>query len=248
MNFLTFAIWIPVFSAVGKKPGKKHFEELFSTPPPPAGNSLSPVDLGDGNVFKLKVTQDVWLENASNKNNQEFLIVGKHRYWNKKRSLIQFQPIYSSNCPVSKVRWAKMYVYFEYAHKWSTQTVHDAPYTSRPVQVHMVKKKWKEAEATSYQRLNGVNWGSQWLNYNNVDAEAIPQDTATTIYTRRPKGFVEFDITRAVKKWIQHGNSNNHGLLIRATDENEDGRDLRFFSNYANDANKHAFVNVMCDY
>lgn len=245
MNFLNFAIWIPVFSAAGKKFSAER-EELF-TPLPPAVSSLSPVDVGDGNVFKLKVTQDVFLENASNKNNQKFLIVGKHPGWNKKRSLIQFQSISSYHCPVTKVRWAKMYVYFEYAHKWSSQTIHDAPYTSRPVQVHRVKKKWKEAEATSNQRLNGVNWGSQWLDCNNnVDAEAIPQEPPTTIYARRPKGFVEFDITRAVKRWIQYGN--NNGLLLRATDDNVDGRDLRFFSNYENDAKKHAFVNVMCDY
>jgi len=208
--------------------------------------SMSPVDVGDGNVFKLKVTQDVWLENSLNKNNQKFLIVGKHFGWNMKRSLVQFQPITSAECSSTKVRWAKMYVYFEYAHKASWQSIQTAPYTSRPLEVHMVKKEWNEDEATSVIRMNGLSWGSQWLGLDDVDAEALPQDTATVIYARRPKGFVEFDVTNAVKSWIDNGN--NYGLLIRALDENVDARDLRFFSNYEIDVGKHAFVNVMCDY
>lgn len=231
-------IWMSFISTFAKAP----FPPILGT----GWNSLTPVDVGDGNVFKLKVTQDVWLENQWNKNNQKFLIVGKHTGWNKKRSLIQFHPITSTDCASTNVRWAKLYIYFEYAHKSSWLSIQNAPYISRPLQVHMVKKEWNEAEATSLRRLNGVNWGSQWLGLNNVDAEALPQDTATIIYARRPKGFVEFDVTNAVKSWINNGN--NYGLLLRALDEDVDGRDLRFFSNYEADATKHAFVNVMCDY
>lgn len=206
--------------------------------------NLTPLDFGDGNLFKLTVTQDVWLEDGSNKNNHNILIVGKHADYDKKRSLFQFQSISSTDCPV--VRWAKMYAYFEYAYNSEWLTTQDAPYTTRTLLVHLVKKQWKETEATVNQRMNGVSWGSPWLNMNNDDAEAFPQDIVT-FYTERPQGFVEFDITNAVTSWIA-GTTPNYGVLLWALDENVDGRDLRFSSNYEPDAGKHAFINVMCEY
>jgi len=209
--------------------------------------SITTFDSGDGYVFKLMVKQDVWLENSSNKNNWDFLIVGKHPSWNKKRSLIQFETITEEYCPVERLRWAKMYVYFEYAHKASWQSVLAAPYISRPLQVHRVLKFWDEAVATTTLRMTGASWGSPWVGIDNIDAEEIPQwPYNVTIYTARPKSFVEFDVTSAVKNWL--AGAPNYGLLMWALDENQDGRDIRFLSIESEDATKHAFVNVMCEY
>ncbi|KAK3748792.1 hypothetical protein QZH41_004948 [Actinostola sp. cb2023] len=202
---------------------------------------------GDGNVHKLSVVQDVTLESPnSNYNWLQYLIVGKHPQFPKKRSLIQFESITSNQCPLHKVRWAKMYIYFQYAHKASWHSVSQTPYISRPIQVHRVKKSWKESEATSSRRMNGQNWTQAYLDLNNNDAEATPQAFQTTIYTIRPKGFVEFDVTRAVKSWVS--GQPNHGLLFWATDENVEGRDVRFASNAEQDLAKRPFLHVMCDY
>ena len=59
----------------------------------------------------------------------------------------------------------------------------------------------------------------------------------------RPSGYIEFDITEAMRNW-QYGDP-NYGVLLRATNENDIGRDVRFYSN----ANKHhhAYVTVLCD-
>ena len=42
-------------------------------------------------------------------------------------------------CSTSNVRWAKMYVYFAYAHKASWHSVQYSPYPSRPIQVYQVR-------------------------------------------------------------------------------------------------------------
>ena len=60
----------------------------------------------------------------------------------------------------------------------------------------------------------------------------------------QPKGFVEFDVTNAVKDWSS-GVPNN-GSVIRATNELDPGRDTRFASNANMDSSTHAFVLVRC--
>ncbi|XP_031563441.1 uncharacterized protein LOC116298980 [Actinia tenebrosa] len=201
---------------------------------------------GDGITYRLNVVQDVCLERGStNFNYLQYLLVGRHPQYPKKRSLVQFENL-PLECPVHKIRWAKMYLYFAYSHKASGHTVIQTPYISRPIQVHLVKKAWAESQATSVRRLNGINWSQPYLDLNNNDAEATPQDCATTIYSFRPSGFVEFDVTRAVRSWRK--GTPNHGMLLWATDENLAGRDLRFASNAHPDSKKHAFINVMCEY
>ena len=60
----------------------------------------------------------------------------------------------------------------------------------------------------------------------------------------RPSGFVEIDITRAMRNW-QRGDP-NYGVVLLATNERDAGRDIRFYSNASGDSKKHAFVNVLC--
>ena len=62
----------------------------------------------------------------------------------------------------------------------------------------------------------------------------------------RPPGFVEFDITVAMRNW-QSGDS-NYGVLLMATNEEALGRDIRFTSKTSPNSNQHAYVNVLCDY
>jgi len=204
-------------------------------------------DTGDGMSYKLNAVQDVWLEGSRNNDNHEFLIVGKHAMWDKKRTLVQFETITKNECPIDRLRWAKMYIWYEYSHRWSAQTVYDAPFTSRPLQVHRVKQEWKASEATRFQRMIGVNWGTPWLGIDDVDAEITPQENQPTrIFTRRPKSYVEFDVTLAVKSWIM--GEPNYGLVIYALDENTDARDIRFLSSDSREQSKYPILTVMCDY
>ena len=106
-----------------------------------------------------------------------------------------------------------------------------------------MKKSWNEAQATSTKRYNGANWSQQYLGLTGNDAGPDVIGT-TTVNTNRPAGFVEFDVTNAVRNW-RNGNS-NYGVLLRATNENSEGRDIRFFSKSYSDSSKHAFINVLC--
>ena len=201
-------------------------------------------DTGAGKVHKLSVTQDVTLERGSqNFNSLEYLIVSKHPEYPNKRSLVQFEDLPSS-CPTSNVISARRYLYFQYSHKASFMSIKSVPLFSRYLQVHLVKKPWDESQTTSTMRLRGIPWSSPWLALDGTDAEATPQQGTVTIFPHRPKGFVEFDVTNAVKDWST-GVPNN-GLVIRATNELDLGRDIRFSSNANIDNSTHAFVLVGC--
>ena len=87
-------------------------------------------------------------------------------------------------------------------------------------------------------------WSSPWLSLDGTDADAAPQCGTVVIFPVRPGSFVEFDVTNAVKSWA--AGVPNHGLLIRATNELERGRDIRFASNAMRDRSQHAFILVRC--
>ena len=119
------------------------------------------------------------------------------------------------------------------------------PFILRHLRVYLVKKEWVESQTTSTMRRRDIPWSSPWLALDGRDAEATSQQGqgAVTIFPYRPRGFVEFDVTKAVKAWSR--GVPNYGLVIRATNEYSPGRDTRFASN-ANTASKHAFVLVRC--
>ena len=119
------------------------------------------------------------------------------------------------------------------------------PFIPRYMQVHLVKKSWNEYQATSSKRTSSTYWSKPYLGLDNTDAETVPQDRSpVVIFPYRPRGFVEFDITRAIRSW-QRGVP-NHGLVIRATNEFQKGRGIRFASNADRDGSRHAYVLVLC--
>ena len=199
---------------------------------------------GGGIEYRLDVTQDVTLESAStNFNYLQYLIVSKHPDYPNKRSLVQFEDL-PSTCHASQIHSAKMYLYYEYAHKPSWHSVTQTPFIPRYLKTYLVKKPWTESQTTSKWRPTGIPWSSAWLGLDGSDAEATPQWGTVTISPDTRKGFVEFDVTNAVKSWSS-GVSNN-GLVIRASNELDRGRDIRFASNAMSDSSKHAYILVRC--
>ena len=199
---------------------------------------------GEGIEYRLDVTQDVTLERGStNFNYLQYLIVAKHPGWPNKRSLVQFEDL-PSTCNASQIHSAKMYLYYQYAHKASWYSVREVPFIPRYLKTYLVKKPWIESQTTSSWRLSGIPWSSAWLGLDGSDAEATPQRGTVTISSDTRKGFVEFDVTNAVKRWSV-GVPNN-GLVIRATNELDRGRDIRFASNALSDSSKHAYIQVRC--
>ena len=107
---------------------------------PPSAHGVTQYDTGAGIVFKLGVVQDVTLERSSvNWNFLQYLIVSKHPRYPNKRSLVQFENL-PSDCPSSKIKSAKMYLYYVYAHKASSDSITKTPFVPRNLELHLVKK------------------------------------------------------------------------------------------------------------
>ncbi|XP_057311009.1 uncharacterized protein LOC130648899 [Hydractinia symbiolongicarpus] len=203
------------------------------------------VDLGNGKLHILNVRQDVTLERGStNFNFLKYLIIGRHPGYPLKRSLVQFESLRSS-CPGQKIKFAKMYLYYVYAHKASFHSVRRTPFFSHNIVIHRVLKPWNERQTTSLYRVGKIRWYSQYLNLQK-DATSAIQYPITRLNSGRPSGWMEFDVKRAVFDW-KRGRP-NYGLLIRVQNERVLGRDLRFASNAHNNRNLHAKIHVMCRY
>ena len=197
-------------------------------------------DLGNGILYRMNATDDVFVYDGSNQNHYDFLIVGNHPGYPLKRTLVKFEDI-PSNC--KGIQWAKMYLYFWYSHKASFRSVNDVPYIIRPLEVRQVKKSWQENQATRDNRLSGVPWSTPYLNIAGSDARKRPLDTVT-VFTGRPSGYMEFDITKAARKWLS-GQSNN-GVVISASNEDVLGREARFYSRER--TSNRPIMSVLCDY
>ena len=206
------------------------------------GTCFAETDVGAGTLYELKVVEDVWLERpTTNYNSYQWLIVGRLIQFPKKRSLLRFEAIPSA---CKTVNHAMMYLYYHYSHKASWQPVTKAPFITRTIQAHRVLKSWKETQATSARRYSGASWLRPYLGLDDTDANDCPTGQ-TTIYAGRPSGFVEIEVTSAVKDW--KAGKPNYGLLIWATNENINGRGTRFYSKTYSDSSKHPYILINCN-
>lgn len=196
---------------------------------------------GQGDVYGLKVVEDVWVEGSGNYNSYQWLLVGTHAGYPKKRSLIRFEDI-PDDCKT--VNFAVMYIYYSYSHKASWQTITQAPFISRTIQAHRVMKYWNETQATRYIRKASKKWKRPYLGLDDTDANDCPAGQAT-IYTYRPSGFVEIEVTSATRDW--KAGKPNYGLLLWATNEDTNGRDSRFYSKTYSDSSKHPYMLLNCN-
>ena len=199
------------------------------------------VDTGNGYIYKLEATQDVYIHDSSNYNFYDFLIVAKHPGYPKKRKLLQFQDL-PSTC--KQIKWAKMYIYYWYSHKPSSMTEQQVPSIARTLQVHQIKKQWSETQATSINRQSDIPWTSPFLALNGSDAASDIQDNVILRPNQPGRVYIEFNITEASLNW--KSGEPNYGVLVWATNENEKGRDIRFFSRERTTGKP--YVNVLCDY
>ena len=208
-----------------------------------AGLANAQYSCGNGIVYKEVATADTWLEEDSANGYQTFLIVSKHTDYSKKRTLIKFGNIESNVPSTCNITFAKMYLNYWYSHKASFYSVQQAPFLSRRLQVNQVNKDWSEAQATRDYRFSRMPWSTPDLATDGTDASAYVQD-CVPLHTGRPSGYIEFDVTVAVKNWF--AGDPNYGLLVWDVTENLDGRDIRFYSREISDTNKRPFVNVFC--
>ena len=85
--------------------------------------------------------------------------------------------------------------------------------------------------------------GSGWLGWHAV-ASVLD---VVTVYTGRPSGYMEFDITQAAKNW--RSGQPNYRVGISVTNEQIFGREARFYSHErGNDWRIHPMMSVLCSY
>ena len=196
---------------------------------------------GQGDVYPLNVVEDVFLEYLSNHSHYQWLIVGKHVGYPKKRFLLRFEDI-PSDCQT--INFAMMYIYYSYSHKANGTNVTEAPFICRTIQAHSILQHWSETQATIYIRSGSEEWNTPYLGLDDTDANSCPTGY-TTIYPQRPSGFVEIEVTSAVQDW--KAGIPNYGLLLWATNEDINGHDTRFFSKSYSDSSKHPYMLVNCN-
>ncbi|XP_019859735.1 PREDICTED: uncharacterized protein LOC109587965 [Amphimedon queenslandica] len=187
----------------------------------------------NGPVYCLNATKDVWLEGGSNKNSYG-LIIGKHPEYPKKRSLVQFGDI-PSQC--GNIVSAKLYLKYWYSHKASWQNITNI---NRTVQVHQVKQDWTESQATSTHRKTGIRWSKPYLALDGTDANP---NTLDTVIFPPTKPWLQLDITEAARNW--KNGEENYGVVIWATNENDDGWDIRFRSR--EHSTDKPFLSIFCN-
>ena len=180
---------------------------------------------GSNTVCRLEAIEDVFLEDSGNKNYHTILIVGYHPGYPIKRSLLTFEEIPSAQC--AEVQRAEMYVYYWYGHKASFQTEQEAPYIPRPLEVRQVLKNWSETEATRFNRLRNIPWSTPYLGLDGTDASSNAEDVQI-VNSTISSGYIVWEITNIARNWLR-GEANN-GVILSASNENEDGRDIRFYS------------------
>eukprot|EP00731_Ephydatia_muelleri_P012436 Em0006g1330a len=91
-----------------------------------------------------------------------------------------------------------------------------------------------------------ILWAKMYLHFFRGARASFQTPAVAPFIPRTLQGYVEFDMTEAARNW-KDGAANN-GLLVWATNENEAGTDLRFYSRRHIDATKRPFVNVLCAY
>ena len=137
---------------------------------------------------------------------------------------------------------AKMYIYYWYAHKPSFLTEAQAPFIPRPIQARQVLKSWKETQVTRNIRFPSAPWSQPYLGLNNTDARWDVDDTQT-VTSNTSSGYIAWNITTTARNWLA-GQPNN-GILLSVSNENQLGRDIRFFSR-EHHLNRGPYLEITC--
>ena len=169
-------------------------------------------------TIRLDAVKDATLQTGYNLGSFQYLLVGLHRDYPKKRFVIQFEDI-PSYC--TNVLRAVMYLKYAYAHKASWMADNDAPYLTRQLCTHQILHPWDE------QTVGSSTYMTAGIDYipERMEVVALPYEGNEG---QLPNGFVPFNIIQAARNWVS--GAVNCGILVMDLLENCHGRDRRFWS------------------
>jgi hypothetical protein len=204
-------------------------------------------------IVSLYAAADTWLEGSSAQGTRDLLIVGKEAGYSKKRSLVQV-PLEAfdngagrAGSGATRTEAAARASLAQSVVKATLRVRLRRPYSarsggdviSRQLMASELLVPFAETQASTTVRVAGSGWQpAGTLSYKDyrLNPDVVDQ-TAAAVTTfmgahdsKTPTAFpswIEWDVTAAVKSWIQNP-ATNHGLLLWATNEDTDGADLRF--------------------
>ena len=181
--------------------------------------------------WRLKAVKDTTLESGADLGSSQYLLVGKHAGFPKKRFVVQFEDI-SRNC--SEVIRAVMYLKYAYAHKDPNSL---APLVTRNLCVHQVLREWDE------NTIGSKTYMSENTDYNRQCVEIVTM-TRDSIEGQLANEFVPFDITEVAKAWVR--GDDNYGVLVRDMNEDVLGHDRRFHSSESPTEDCRPYMDITC--
>ncbi|XP_066925492.1 uncharacterized protein [Clytia hemisphaerica] len=210
------------------------------------------IDEGRGPLYKLNAIRDTFLERygvSYDRPSFGQLLIGKHPQYPIKRILIQFETLPRHVCPVGKIEWARIYMYFVRRHRasWYNNQRHRAPWLDYTVHVHRVKRSWEESYARPRYRCRSCSHRAWYKPYLDLGRDAVnePECKKTTIYSYTPRPtWLAFDVTGSMKAWAE--GAPNYGVLMKVSDEKTEGVDLRFWNRHNRNVNLRPHVVVQC--
>ena len=192
---------------------------------------------GAGQCITGACLGDTWLESILGNGSQKMLIVAKHKCYDKKRSVLRFS---LESVPLDKaVLKVEMRVYYSGHHEASSCKEAGI---DRVIAVHAMLREWNEVTANRLQATQGVFWNEEMVGLDDVDAAS--QSTDEQLWELEDVGWKSFDITSLAKTWLNDPSS-NHGVLIRAVNENDNGHDMRIHSREAVDTTLRPHLRII---
>ncbi len=196
---------------------------------------------GGGVAVSVKAADiaDAFIESASKQGSHKYLILGKSGSYPKKRSLLRFD---LAKIPAGKkVVSAKLRVYVQYWHVPSSIGAKE-PAIDRIIEVYRVLKKWTEKGVSAFDTGTGAKWSKKLLATDGTDAAKTA--AVSRLWPAGSKGWQEFDITALTQSWLDHP-AKNHGVLLKANNEDKSGREPRCWSkNAAGKADMYPYLMV----
>ena len=175
----------------------------------------------------LPAVKDTTLETYSRLGSYSLLLVGQHKYYPKKRFVIQFQDIPQSCRKVSRATMV-----LKYSHSHQVRGPPYIPPVPRQLCVHQILRYWNERTVGGTTYMNpGSDYDSNCLDTVSLQAH-IGKGT-----------LIRFDITAAAKNWVN--GAQNYGILVKDVLEITISRDRRFYSSEAGAANR-PYLDVQC--
>jgi hypothetical protein len=183
-------------------------------------------------TVKAAASEDTWLESTGINGNSTQFLIGKTSGNNKKRTLIKFD---LSGVPANAtVLNAQMKLYY-----FNTG---GSGWVDRWVQAHQVLVNWNEAQATKDYRLTSTDWNVDWVGLNDIDANDTFESTLLFYLDgggQQIYGWKTWDLSALTQKWVNsYPVTPNYGVVLWATNETADAKDLRFYSSEYSDTTK----------